>query len=264
VIHIEYEAGTVAVHQFAGVQPPLVALHGFTQTGQSFGELAGMLDCAVWAPDLPGHGATVAHPIDMRSAVAAVRSVLEETGPTALMGYSQGGRIALHTALAHPDHVARLILVSTSLGIRDPAARARRAEADAELASEIESAGIERFLDRWLNQPLFAGLTARSPQWADWDREIRSGNTARGLAAALRGLGQGAQEYLGDRLTVLSMPVLFVAGGNDGRYVEFSKSGAAASGGEVVALKGVGHAVVGEAPQLLAQLISTPSGPGRM
>ena len=35
------------------------------------------------------------------------------------VGYSMGGRTALHVALAHPDLVEALVLISTTAGIED-------------------------------------------------------------------------------------------------------------------------------------------------
>jgi len=60
----------------------------------------------------------------------------------ALVGYSMGGRLALHTALAMPERVSRLVLVSTGAGIEDPAARAARRTADETLAESIERGSI--------------------------------------------------------------------------------------------------------------------------
>src|ERR1039458_4989136 len=50
--------------------------------------------------------------------------------PAILVGYSMGGRLALHVALAIPDPIVRLVLVSASAGIEDPRQReARRHQA---------------------------------------------------------------------------------------------------------------------------------------
>ncbi len=46
-------------------------------------------------------------------------------GPFALAGYSMGGRIALHAALALGDRVQRLVLIGASPGIADAGERAR-------------------------------------------------------------------------------------------------------------------------------------------
>ena len=58
----------------------------------------------------------------------AVVADIAELAPPAftLAGYSMGGRIALHVALALPDRVGRLVLIGASPGIAD-AQRARRA-----------------------------------------------------------------------------------------------------------------------------------------
>ena len=77
-----------------------------------------------------------------------------------LVGYSMGGRIALHVALAAPARVARLVLVASTAGIEDERQRALRREADAALAREFERSTIEQVADRWMAQPLFAAEPA--------------------------------------------------------------------------------------------------------
>jgi 3-oxoadipate enol-lactonase len=66
----------------------------------------------VVAPDLPGFG-NEPEPGEPFSFVERIASLL----PAVLVGSSFGGRIALETALTHPDRVAKLVLVGS--GIRD-------------------------------------------------------------------------------------------------------------------------------------------------
>ena len=73
-----------------------------------------------------------------------------------------GGRVALHAALAHPTEVRALVLIGATAGIDDPAERATRRVADEALADRIETIGVEAFVDEWLTNPLFEGLTADS------------------------------------------------------------------------------------------------------
>lgn len=190
----------------------LVLVHGFTQTGRSWAPLVPLFGdhFDVVTPDLPGHGSRA----DVHAGMdEAVRLLAEEGGRAAYVGYSMGGRVALNLAMARPDLVERLVLVSTSAGIEDDGDRAARRQADEELAAALEEQGIDAFLDEWLAQPLFADLT---PETAGL--EARRENTASGLAAALRLLGQGSMEPLWRRLLDIRMPALIVAGERDEAY----------------------------------------------
>jgi 2-succinyl-6-hydroxy-2,4-cyclohexadiene-1-carboxylate synthase len=190
----------------------LVLVHGFTQTGRSWGPLVPLFGdhFDVVTPDLPGHGSRA----DVHAGMdEAVRLLADEGGRAAYVGYSMGGRVALNLAMTRPELVERLVLVSTSAGIEDDDDRAARRQADEELAAAIEEQGIDAFLGEWLAQPLFADLTPETG-----GLEARRENTASGLAAALRLLGQGSMEPLWRRLLDIRMPVLIVAGERDEAY----------------------------------------------
>ena len=190
----------------------LVLVHGFTQTGRSWDPLLPLLDerFDVVAPDLPGHGARRDIHVGMDE---AARLLGEDGGRGTYVGYSMGGRVALLLALERPDLVERLVLVSAAAGIEDDEDRAARREADAALAAAVEDEGVDAFLEEWLAQPLFATLP---PERAGLD--ARRENTAAGLAASLRLMGQGSMEPLWRRLLDLHVPVLVVAGERDEAY----------------------------------------------
>src|SRR5829696_8717210 len=137
------------------VDPPLVLLHGFTQTRQSWRRtaraLAGRYRAVI--PDLPGHGQSL-HRTPSFDACAAYVRALTPAAPFTLAGYSMGGRIALHAALAlGPRIVERLVLVGASPGLADPAERAARRAADEQLAARIETLALEDFAREWGAQP---------------------------------------------------------------------------------------------------------------
>jgi len=167
------------------------------------------------ALDLPGHGelAGADGPIDFET---AVESVLERSPPRfALCGYSLGGRLALHVALAAPERVSALALIASGPGIEDAGERAERRAADRALADEIEHGSIERFAERWCAQPIFA----RDPPEVDTlARADYLRNDPHRLAAVLRGLGQGEMEPVWGSLGQLSMPVTVIAGDRDAKY----------------------------------------------
>jgi 2-succinyl-6-hydroxy-2,4-cyclohexadiene-1-carboxylate synthase len=232
----------------------LVLLHGFTQTRQSWRRTVAALGGSyrALAPDLPGHGlASERRPASFAACAAYVRALAD--GPCTLVGYSMGGRIALHTALTITGLADRLVLVGASPGLADPAEREARRHADDELAERIEAIGVEAFAEEWGAQPLFAGQDPRVAAAAHADR-LR--NTAAGLAAALRGLGTGVMEPLWDRLPELAIPVTLVVGEREEKFRALAERMAAAIPDcryEVVA--GAGHATQLERPEAVAAAI---------
>ena len=239
----------------AGVSEPLLLLHGFTQTGRGWDEVARHLAGERYlAPDLRGHGAAGARrPIDMDACAGDVASLVD--GRFVLAGYSMGGRIALHVALAHPDRVSKLVLVSTTAGIDDASERAARRAADEELATWIEAHAIEQFADRWGALALFAG---QPPDVAAAARADRLRNEPEHLAAALRGIGTGAMTPLWDRLGELDLPVVVLAGERDAKFVALARRLAAALPRAALSVvPGAGHALALEAPQAVARAIAS-------
>ena len=232
--------------------PDVVALHGFTNTGRSWDPVAAALGRPLIAPDLRGHGAAATiRPIAPENCVADVAALAPER--FVLVGYSMGGRIALRVALAHPERVEALVLVGTTPGIADPVEREARLREDEALAAEIETSSIEAFADRWARGPLFKG---QAPDVAAAAREDRLRNQPAGLAAALRGLGQGACEPLWARLPDLRLAVMLIVGERDARYRKVAERMAAAlPRAELLTVPATRHAVHLEAPAIVAQAI---------
>jgi 2-succinyl-6-hydroxy-2,4-cyclohexadiene-1-carboxylate synthase len=235
---------------------PIVLLHGFTQTGASWAPIVAELRSRspIIVPDAPGHGGSSHVTADLwRTTDLLVETV---GGPALWVGYSMGGRMALHVAVAHPDQVEGLVLISTTAGIDAPEEREARRAADDVLAERIRSEGTEAFLDFWLAQPLFSTLPSESA-----GREARLANTPDGLASSLRLAGTGSQEPLWDRLAHLkerSLPVLLIAGELDRKYSDEAARMASAIGptARVVIVDGAGHACHLEHPEVVAAAIS--------
>jgi 2-succinyl-6-hydroxy-2,4-cyclohexadiene-1-carboxylate synthase len=193
-----------------------VLAHGFTQTARSWSTFAGLLrdelpGAEMIAVDLPGHG-TAPPPPDANLWESAERLV-DAGGTATYVGYSMGGRVSLHAALAHPARVRALVLIGATAGIDDPHERLARRAADDRLADHIEAVGVDAFIDEWLANPLFAGLTEHTAM-----RDDRLRNTADGLAASLRSTGTGTQEPLWERLGEIDVPVLVLAGRHDEKF----------------------------------------------
>jgi 2-succinyl-6-hydroxy-2,4-cyclohexadiene-1-carboxylate synthase len=210
--------------------PALLLLHGFTGSSAAWEPyVEAWSEFTTIAVDLLGHGRSDC-PADpdryrMECCVADLLAVLDTLGVerTAVLGYSLGGRVALHLALHAPERLWALILVSASPGIEDAGEREERRASDAALAAVIERDGIVAFVDRWQALPLFA-TQARLPAPVRAElRRQRLNNTPRGLANSLRGLGAGMQEPALYRLGQLRVPTLLLAGALDAKYCQLAR-----------------------------------------
>ncbi len=235
----------------------LVLLHGFSGTHRAWDGVIERLDPQRYTPvavDLPGHGlaADAERPITFAACVAHVLARSPER--FVLCGYSMGGRIALQIALAEPERVTRLVLVSCTPGIEDPNERAARRAADLRLSEEIERAPFEDFIERWRSQPLFAG---EPPEVAALARADQRRNRPDAVAAALRGLSTGEMEPLWGRLGELAMPVTLVAGDRDERFVTLSERMLGELADARLEIVAGGHGLPLENPREVARVLMT-------
>lgn len=232
--------------------PPLILLHGFTQTRQSWRRTATALRSRyrVLTPDLPGHG-QAAHRTPSFDATTAYIRALTPQEPFTLAGYSMGGRIALHAAFQL--NLTRLILIGASPGLQDPIQREQRRKQDDQLADRIEAIGVEAFASEWGSLPLWDGQSDRVKAAAYADR-LR--NTPHGLAQALRGLGTGVMDPLWDRLPQLTTPVLLVTGERDVKFHAIAQQMAKQlPNAQHVTIPGTGHAPQLEDPDAVVREI---------
>ena len=242
-------------------QTATVVLHGFTGSAAAMAPFTSRLPEPVLALDLPGHGSGPISddPADytMAAAVSGVVSATSHLERFALVGYSMGGRVALHVALTLPDRIVALALIGARDGINDPAERAERIAADEALADRIESEGIEWFADYWADRPLFA--TQRSRLLSEQQAELRAqrlGCDPRGLAQSLRGMGAGAVEPVGCLLGELVMPCALIAGADDAKFAAIAQQMAAAMPrATVFSIPDAGHAAHLEAPDATAAAV---------
>lgn len=247
-----------------GAGRPLLLIHGFTGRGTSWGAHATAFARGhrVITVDLPGHGrsgtATSERMTVERTAddLAAILARLDAV-PAHVVGYSLGARVALRLAVAHPDAVAGLVLESPSAGIADAVERRVRRASDEALADRIERDGIEAFVHGWERSPVFATHAALAPAPAGRQRAIRLANRPDGLAASLRGAGQGAMEPLHAYLATVTAPTLVIGGSLD--TVGCPRAEAVARGipgARLELLAGIGHTPHLEAPAAFRRLVT--------
>ena len=219
----------------------VVLVHGFTQTGASWAGIAEALradDHEVLTPDLA-----------TGPDLWAVAGELGDTcGEATYIGYSMGGRVALHLALARPELVRALVLLGATGGIDGDDERAARRDADEALARSIEADGADAFLDRWLAQPMFAAVPPEPPAARCRDAEA--------LATSLRSLGTGTQAPLWSRLVHVEAPVLVLAGERDDKFGALGERLAASlPHAELAIVAGAAHAAHLERPEAFLDVL---------
>ncbi len=239
--------------------PALVLLHGFTNSGASWRPVISGLGqrYRAIAPDIRGHASAAERaPVTLAAVVNDVAALTP--GPFTLVGYSQGGRIALHVALALPHRVTRLVLVGASPGLADDAEREQRRLADERLAEQVESMPIEDFARQWAEASVLRDIASDIAAVSHADR-LRS--TPAGLAAALRGLGTGALPSVWERLPELRMPVTLIAGERDTKFTTLAQEMARLiPQASVRVVAGAGHAVHLERPdEVVEALLEVPA-----
>ncbi len=247
----------------SGEGTPVTLLHGFTQNGRSWQEVISRMPAGwMWiVPDLRGHGDTRTRPgapCTMDACTGDLVTLWDHLGVARshLVGYSMGGRLALHVAARRPDRLLSLLTIGAHAGLEEGAREGRRLGDDA-LAQRIEKDGVEAFVKYWSGLPLFAGLERRGPGFVAQVRAERLGNHAAGLACSLRGMGAGVMEPLWSDLARISLPSTFVAGQLDHGYVASARQLAATvRGGRIEIVPRAGHTVHQERPDAFTRVLA--------
>jgi len=265
--HHEFTLNALRYHvEIDGDGPPLVLLHGFTGSSAGWDAHVDLFArrYRVIRPDLPGHGRTPAPSADRCSMAhvahdlaALIAQVAQRANaPAVLLGYSMGGRLALYTALRHPEHIRALILESASPGLATEAERAARRASDDALAQRILDLGIPAFVDAWERLPLFASHTRLPADVQAKQQAQRRANEAQGLANSLRGMGAGSQPSLWDALPQCPLPVLLISGADDAKYTTIAgRMASALPDAQHVIIADAGHTPHLEQPGLFRAAI---------
>lgn len=245
-------------------KPVIVFLHGFGGTPADWDRTAAVLrgrfpGLPIVAPALPGHsGGGVIEEYSLPAMAASLGGSLPGGSSWILIGYSLGGRIAMHLARAFPKNVRSMALVSASPGIEDSAERALRIHADTELSRQLESCRTRPeligFWKRWTAQPVFGG--GRFPRTAA-SIEKRLAHDPALLARILRESSPGVSEWMLPWLMEFPKPLACFAGGIDAKYVEIANYiGRRIPAACVRILPQAAHALPADAPVPLGGLIA--------
>lgn len=242
--------------QLEGEGPLITMIHGIGASTDSWAGLVPLLKdrFACLSYDLRGHGRSEVVPgrYELDAYVDDLAALLDARGIAAshLAGHSLGGVIAQAFALRYPERTKSAILVSTA-ACRTPEER----EAILGLARTVEREGaafiMERAMARWF-----------TPAFQDAHPEVIARRKARVLETDPESFANAFRIYaesdLGDELSGIAAPTLILTGehdvGSNPRIAEAMRR--LIAGAELEVLPDLRHAVLLEAPALVAQRIA--------
>lgn len=239
---------------------PLLWLHGFMGSSQDWLPLVNEYFseyCNVLV-DLPGHGKSLfsgknSYPEILHILNQQLRSEGIETYIP--IGYSMGGRLALHLQQHHPDNIPAMVGLSTAPGLKTAQERWQRRLSDSELMDRLDTMGFKDFLSEWYQLPLFQTIS-KNKSLVKFLITSRSSNDPIQLRRALDLFGNAAMPSLWEKLPELDYPVLLISGSEDSKYCEINKEmiGLLPQGDHRI-IEGGDHAFHLEKPLETAQLI---------
>jgi 2-succinyl-6-hydroxy-2,4-cyclohexadiene-1-carboxylate synthase len=170
------------------------------------------------------------------------QSVASAPGPRFLLGYSMGGRLAMHALLAAPEAWCAAALVSAHTGLGTAREREARRQADARWLERWLTDSPTAFWQAWCSQPVFENGEAQPvPHWhPQMDRAFGPWSLAQ-------------QSPLLGQLGGLQCPLLWVAGAGDPKFARLSAQASRQTpGSALTVIQQAGHRVPWEAPKAFA------------
>jgi 2-succinyl-6-hydroxy-2,4-cyclohexadiene-1-carboxylate synthase len=128
-----------------------------------------------------------------------------------LVGYSLGGRLALHVLLQNPSLWHAAVIISAHPGLKNLEERQKRLRLDEEWSQRFANMPWSLLMLEWENQEIFQ--TDRF-QFARLEKDYSRDR----LSQAIKTWSLGNQEDLQFRIEELDLPILWMTGARDDRY----------------------------------------------
>ena len=229
-----------------------VALHGFLGLPEDWSVYEEAFAGALVAPSLLD---TVASFKDGEDAFAGwTKAFTADVGSWSakkplLVGYSLGGRLAMHAAIARPDLFSAAVFVSAHPGLNDEKQRATRFDNDRRWAMRFMAEDWVRLIHEWDSQDVFKRPAGWRGDNAIHLSRPEASYDRRALAKALTGWSLAKQADLREGLRGVGIPTLFVCGGDDGKFSEIYEGLRLGPRQKRVVVEQAGHRVPWDQPR---------------
>jgi 2-succinyl-6-hydroxy-2,4-cyclohexadiene-1-carboxylate synthase len=138
-----------------------------------------------------------------------------QQGTKVLMGYSLGGRIALSALLEQPGLWSAAVIIAAHPGLQVELDRKKRVELDEKWAMRFEEQEWISLLSDWNSQPVLKESSVLFRKEECYSRKA--------LAESLRGCSLGVQADFRQQIQDLRIPILWVVGENDLKFLAVAK-----------------------------------------
>lgn len=247
--------GNTICYREQGQGEPLVLLHGFCGSSEYWDQVVPLLSdhyrCIV--PDLRGHGSSDA-PLGAYTIEQMADDVLHlldslELSKVTLLGHSLGGYITLSFVQRYSSRLNGFGLIHSTAFPDSEEAKEKRLLA----VSSIQTQGITSFVDNMIPSLFAPDHVESHPEWINFAKEIGYKTPPQGASGAAMAMRERP-----DRRDVLSasvLPVLLVAGEQDGIISQDKTFTVDQPNVTQVTIAGAGHMSMIEAPDQLANRI---------
>lgn len=190
----------------------LYALHGFLGLPCDWDFLIGISDVDFHAADLysKSHLSLDAFATNLNQEASCNPS------PSVLLGYSLGGRLALHAMCQNPTLWRGALIVSAHPGLTREQERITRKQKDKDWSDRFMTEDWRSLMHAWNEQLAFKNTKPINRNEIDYQRES--------LSQALENWSLGNQKNLSLFLHKSQIPTLWIVGDADHQYCQLSKS----------------------------------------
>ncbi len=138
-------------------------------------------------------------------------------GPISLIGYSLGGRLAMHAVLEAPDLFENAIIISAHPGLSSEHEKRDRVASDKVWAERFLREPWSLLMKAWNVQPVLAPPPNPPADFVALER-VEAAFSRESLAFALDAWSLGRQKDLRSRLRECEVPMRFVTGALDTKF----------------------------------------------
>ncbi len=208
---------------------PILFLHGFTGDSSDWFDVLENLTNK-FSPiliDLPGHGKTTVFEDEEYSLENISGNIFEllqilEISQIVVVGYSFGGRVAYTFASKNQEMIKKLVIESSTFGLKSDYEKQMRRESDGKLIEILQSKRIEEFTEYWINQPFFESQKLLSDEIRNKIKFKKNRNSNSELINSLKYAGTGTMISVEEKLPEFDFPTLLISGEIDSKYTKIS------------------------------------------